>query len=156
MTKTVAPIGRLAAAAIGLEVFLGVGAIGGGIALMAGPNGEILPLPVSSLAGSPFHDYFVPGAILFAILGVGPLGAALLAWRRHPVAPLLAFVAGAALLIWLVAEIAIVGYSNHPPLQPLYLGLGVAITLVGIGWVRRTHALRAEDGATDRALGVRR
>jgi hypothetical protein len=30
--------------AIALEVFLGVGAVGGGLALMAGPNGEILPV----------------------------------------------------------------------------------------------------------------
>jgi hypothetical protein len=43
---------------------------------MAGPHGEILPLPVSALAGSPFADYFAPGVILFAVLGLAPLGAA--------------------------------------------------------------------------------
>jgi hypothetical protein len=102
---------------------------------MAGPNGEILPLPVSALAGSPFADYFAPGAILFVFLGIGPLGAAVLAWRRHPVAPLLALAVGSALLIWLVVQIAIVGYANDPPLQALYLGLGVVITLVGVSWV---------------------
>ena len=112
----------------------------GGIALMAGPNGEIVPLPVRALAGSPFGDYFAPGAILFVILGLGPLGAALLAWRRHWSAPFLAVAVGGALLIWLVVEIAIVGYSNHPPLQPFYLGLGVVIALVGVGWVRQAHA----------------
>ena len=40
---------------------------------MAGPNGEILPIPVSALSGSPFANYFVPGAVLFTILGIGPL-----------------------------------------------------------------------------------
>jgi hypothetical protein len=129
--------GRLAAAAISLEIFLGIGAIGGGIALMAGPNGEIIPLPPSLLLGSPFADYFAPGAILFAVLGIGPLGAAVLAWRRHPLAPFLAFAVGAALIIWLVVEIAIVGYSSNPPLQPFYLALGVAITLVGLAWLRQ-------------------
>jgi hypothetical protein len=132
------PLGRLAATAIALEILLGIGAIGGGIALMAGPNGEVLPLPVSALTGSPFADYFAPGAILFAILGLGPLGAALLAWRRHPLAPFLAFAVGSALLIWLAVEIAIVGYANDPPLQPLYLGLGIVIVLVGVVWWRRT------------------
>ena len=43
---------------------------------MAGPHGEILPLPVSALAGSFFNDYFVPGAILFVTLGLGSFGAA--------------------------------------------------------------------------------
>ena len=131
------PRGRLAATAIALEILLGIGAVGGGLALMAGPNGEILPLPVSALAGSPFANYFVPGAVLFTIIGLGPLGAAVLAWRRHPVAPLLAFAVGAALLTWLVVEIAIVGYSSNPPLQPLYLALGVAMVLVGVGWMRQ-------------------
>jgi hypothetical protein len=133
-----ARLGRLAATAIGLESLLGIGAIGGGLALMLGPHGEILPLPVSALTGSPFADYFIPGVILFAIIGLGPLGAAVLTWRRHPLAPLLACAVGAALLIWLVVEIAIVGYTNHPPLQAIYLGLGAAITLVGVAWMCRT------------------
>jgi hypothetical protein len=137
VTKPTPPPGHFAAAAIALEMFLGLGASGGRLALMAGPNGEILPIPVSLLSGSPFANYFVPGAILFTILGIGPLGAALLAWRRHPVAPLLTFAVGGALLIWLIVQIVIVGYSNDPPLQAWYLGLGVAISLVGVGWMRR-------------------
>jgi hypothetical protein len=103
------PRGRLAWSAMVLEIFLGVGALGGGAALMLGPHGELLPLPVSALAGSPFADYFAPGAILFAILGLGPLGAAAFAWRRHSLAPVLALVVGIALLVWLVVEICIVG-----------------------------------------------
>ena len=130
------PLGPIAATAIALEVFLGLGAVGGGLALMAGPNGEILQVPVSALSGSPFANYFVPGAILFTILGIGPLGTAVLAWRRHPLAPLLTFAVGGALLIWLIVEIVIVGYSE-PPLQAWYLGLGVVISLVGAGWMRR-------------------
>lgn len=136
VTKPTPPLGRFAATAIALEILLGVGAVGGGLALMAGPNGEILPLPVSALSGSPFASYFVPGAILFTILGIGPLGAAVLAWRRHPVAPLLTFAVGGALLIWLVVEIVVVGYANDPPLQALYFGLWIVISLVGVSWMR--------------------
>jgi len=72
-----AHLGRLAVSAIGLELFLGVGAIGGGAALMLGPRGEIIPLPVSALAGTRFGTYLVPGLILFTVLGVRPLGAAI-------------------------------------------------------------------------------
>ena len=139
---TRAPLGGLAATAIGLEILLGTGAIGGGLALMVGPNGEILPLPVAALSGSPFSNYFVPGAVLFTVIGLGPLAAAVLAWRRHSAAPLLAFATGVALLIWLVVEIAVVGYSSDPPLQALYLALGVVITLVGVVWLRHTGRLR--------------
>lgn len=132
-----APLSRVAVLAIVLELLLGIGAIGGGLALMAGPNGEILPLPVAALSGSPFANYFGPGVILFTILGLGPLGAAVVAWRRHPVAPLLAFVVGVALLVWLGVEIEIVGYASEPPLQAVYLGLGAAIALVGVCWIRQ-------------------
>jgi hypothetical protein len=133
------PLRRLAKVAMVLEILLGVGAVGGGIALMAGPRGEILPLPMSALAGSPFADYFAPGAILFAVLGLGPLGAAVVAWRRRSTAPFLAFATGCALLIWLVVEIAVVGYSNDPPLQAAYLGLGVVLILVGAVWRRQAR-----------------
>ena len=46
-----------------------------------------------------------------------------------------AFVVGAALLVWVAVEIAIIGYSNEPPLQAIYLVLGVAITVVGLAWL---------------------
>lgn len=129
-----APLSRLAQATIGLEAFLSVGALGGGLALMIGPRGEIIPLSVSSLAGSPFATYFVPGAILFGVLGLGPLVAASLAWIRHPLAPFAAVMTGGGLLIWLIVEIAIVGYTSNPPLQPFYLLLGLAIIGAGLRW----------------------
>jgi hypothetical protein len=127
-------LSRFAKAAVSLEVFLSVGALGGGGALMLGSRGEIIPLPVSALKGSPFETYFAPGLILFCALGLGPLAAALLAWLRHPLAPVSALGVGVALLIWMAVEIAIVGYRNSPPLQPFYVLLGAVITGVGLGW----------------------
>ena len=86
------------------------------------------------LKGSPFETYFAPGLILFCALGLGPLAGALLEWLRHPLAPIAALGVGVTLLIWMAVEIAIVGYSNNPPLQPFYLLLGAVITGVGLGW----------------------
>ena len=101
---------------------------------MLGSRGQVIPLPLSALQGSPFETYFGPGLILFCALGLGPFAAALLAWLRHPLAPIAAVGVGVALLIWMAVEIAIVGYSNNPPLQPFYLLLGGVITGVGLGW----------------------
>lgn len=133
--------GRLAIAAGLLELFLGIGAIAGGLALMLGPRGEIIPLHVSSLAGSPFDTYLIPGLVLFVVLGIGPFLAAGLAWRRHPLAPLTALATGIALLIWLAVEIAVIGYTNDPPLQPFYLVLGAIIVVVAAAWVLATRPL---------------
>jgi hypothetical protein len=135
LDRTREPLSRVAKGALALEVVLSIGALGGGLILMLAPRGEILPLPLSALAGSPFDTYFVPGVILFGVLGFGPLVAACLAWVRHPLAPIAAFVVGAGLLIWVAVEVAIIGYSNEPPLQAIYGILGVGILLVGIRWL---------------------
>jgi hypothetical protein len=129
------PVARVAVVAVALEIILSIGALGGGLVLMIAPRGEIMPLPLSALAGSPFDTYLVPGVILFGVLGLGPLVAARLAWLRHPLAPTGAFVVGAALLIWVAVEVAIIGYSGEPPLQALYAVLGVVIVLVAARWV---------------------
>lgn len=74
----------LAIAGTILNAILGVGAVGGGLALMTGPRGEILPLPISLLKGSPFDTSFGPGLILFTVLGAGSLVVALhRIGRRH-------------------------------------------------------------------------
>ena len=129
------PLPRLAKVVAALEILLGVGALAGGLVLMVAPRGEIMPLPVSALAGSPFQTYLGPGVILFTVLGIGPLVAARLAWLRHPLAPSGAIAVGAALVIWVAVEIAIIGYSNEPPLQAFYLVLGLAILGASIRWL---------------------
>jgi len=129
------PLSRLAKASIVLEVLLGIGALGGGLVLIVAPRGEIMPLPLSALAGSPFETYLGPGLILFAVLGIGPLAAARLAWQRHPLGPFAAFIVGMALLVWVAVEIAIIGYSNEPPLQAIYLVMGAVIVVVAVGWL---------------------
>ena len=55
------PLTSWAKIAIALEVFLAIGALGGGAALLLGPRGQIIPLPLSALDGSPFADYSVLG-----------------------------------------------------------------------------------------------
>lgn len=117
--------------AAGLEVILAIGALGGGMALMLGPRGEVIPLQVSALAGSPFDSYFIPGLILFTVLGVAPLVVALLAWSGSRWSPLATLGVGVALLIWIVVEISMVGYTNSPPLQVIYLALGTVIAALG-------------------------
>src|SRR5215211_7966407 len=120
------PLPRPAKVVAALEILLGLGAVGGGLVLIVAPRGEIMPLPVSALAGSPFDTYLGPGVILFTVLGVGPLVATRLAWLQHPLAPFAAVTVGTALLIWIAVEIAIVGYTNEPPLQAFYLVLAIA------------------------------
>lgn len=59
-------------ALLAVLVLQAVSAVGGGVALVAGPRGEVTGLPLSYLEGSPFDDYLVPGLILLLVLGVLP------------------------------------------------------------------------------------
>ena len=55
-----------------LLLFLSVGALAGGGALVAAPDGSALRVPVALLAGTPFPDYLVPGVLLFTFVGIYP------------------------------------------------------------------------------------
>ncbi|MCK9612065.1 MAG: hypothetical protein PHR81_04795 [Bacteroidales bacterium] len=52
--------------------FLSIGALFGGGALIISPDGELLKMPVSMLESSPFGNFFIPGLILFSVLGIAP------------------------------------------------------------------------------------
>lgn len=54
--------------------FLGLGAMGGGGALIISPSGKLLGgLPLSILDNSPFKDFLLPGIILFVVIGLIPV-----------------------------------------------------------------------------------
>ena len=91
--------------------------------------------PRAEVGICPSVAYRDPEAAEHAYLRLGPLAAAGLAWLRHPLAPTAAFVVGAGLLIWVAVEVAIIGYSNEPPLQAVYAALGVAIVFIAARWV---------------------
>ena len=72
---------------ISLLAFLGLGAIGGGTALIISPSGRLMGLPLSILDPSPFSDFLIPGIILFLVLGVMPL-LLIIALLRQPMSKL--------------------------------------------------------------------
>lgn len=56
-----------------LHIFLGLGAIGGGGALVIDPSGDLVGMPTSMLVRSPFSDFLIPGLLLLVIFGLLPL-----------------------------------------------------------------------------------
>lgn len=53
--------------------FLGLGAVFGGGVLIISPTGALIGMPLSMLAGSPFHSFLIPGILLFTVIGIFPL-----------------------------------------------------------------------------------
>jgi hypothetical protein len=129
---------------IGGLVLLGVGALAGGIALVAAPDGSAMHFSTALLAGSPFPDYLVPGLILGGLFGVGSLVVAAMGLRRHRLAPFLAFGIGTGQMIWIVVELAIIDELSF--LHPVMFIVGVMIAASAVPWGRPTFiAWRSRD-----------
>ena len=85
-----------------IEVLIGLGAIGGGIAILTGAFDQWFA--VAWLQGTPFSDYTIPGLILLIVIGGGMLLAAVAQFIQREWAVLLT----AVMLGWIAFEVAIV------------------------------------------------
>ena len=102
----------------------GITAIAGGFALVASPDGALVHMPTSMLSHSPFSTFLVPGLLLL-VVGVGNVIAGWRVIRDRLSANAWAFAGGAALLGWIVTEMAMLRTINV--LQLVYFGISVAI-----------------------------
>ncbi len=127
-----------------LLLFQGISATPSGMLLALDPSGSRMQMPLSWLEDSPFTDYLIPGLILCIVLGLGAflVLACLLAlpdwgWARwlNPVRGQhwtwsASAALGLALMIWITAQVLMVGLGAW--LQPFYFGLGLAILLLTV------------------------
>jgi hypothetical protein len=113
---------------LSLLVFEGISATPPGLLLILDPKGGLMRMPLTMLRGSPFHDFMIPGLILFAVLGLGAflVAASLLALRHGAWTAALVF--SFALMTWIAVQVVMIGLGSW--LQPLYLGVGLAIAVL--------------------------
>jgi hypothetical protein len=131
----------IARLAVVLEIFLGLGALGGGGLFILAPDGHLLGMTTRMLAGTPFHSFLVPGIILFAFIGVAPLLAAAVAVRRQAIAPLAAVAVGLTLIGWISVEMVLLAGIGSL-LWVFYLLLGACMAAIGLAW-RRSSSEKA-------------
>jgi hypothetical protein len=112
-----------------LTAIQAIGAIGGGIGLVRDPVKNI-GMPLSVLEGSPFKDYLIPGLILLIVVGLFALVVLAGLLRRWRPAWWLSLASGAALIIWIVVAVALLGY-----LPGAGIGLQIAFGLIGVAIV---------------------
>lgn len=125
-----------------LQIFLGVGAVISGFILIIDPSGEWMQLPLSLLGNSPFHNYLIPGLILFFVLGIMPLlvASALMkrwSWKfaervnifkdKHWSWTFSLYI-GFALIIWITVQVFVIRELSI--LQFIYMMLGIIIQIV--------------------------
>ncbi|MDO3408563.1 hypothetical protein QWJ34_02145 [Saccharibacillus sp. CPCC 101409] len=127
---------------ISLHLFLALGAVGGGAALIADPSGESMGMPVSLLERSFFPNFFIPGILLLLLFGAGPLVVAYGLWRLprwpaaeavnpyrrelHPVYALSLYV-GFGQIVWIAVQTYMM--NSVSPVQLLYTSMGLLIAI---------------------------
>lgn len=131
---------------VALELFVGIGAIYGGLGLVTDAAG--LGVEESWLDGTPFSDYTVPGFVLLA-LAAGMLGAALLAATGRRGAAEAALVIGLVQLCFLVVETLMIGYQGGQQAVLVAVIAVSALILVVVGG----RALRGERAANREGTG---
>ncbi len=135
----------IARLAVGLEVFLGIGALYGGSQFILAPDGHLMGMSAKTLADSPFRSYLVPGLVLFTVVGIGPFLAAAITVGRLRFAPAAAVAVGLTLMGWITAEmVMIAGWATL--LWAVYLALGTAIAGIGLAWRRYESGLPTTPG----------
>lgn len=120
-----------------LHVFIGVGALAGGLAAMTSP---LTPMGMSAelyLKGSPFKDFFIPGLILFGVIGIGNLIGALCLGIKVKWSEYISGVCAGALVIWIIVQCIIL--KTVVFLHVLYFGLGAmqGILVLVLLWDKR-------------------
>jgi hypothetical protein len=110
-----------------LIAFQALSGLYGGSYLLLDPTGQSLNMPLSLLKHSPFRDYFIPGLILFLVLGLFPVIVYYGLWIGNRWAWFGTLSIGIGLLIWIGVEIVMIGYQPTPPLQLVYGIVGLLI-----------------------------
>ena len=107
-------------------LFLAFSALSGGAVLMLKRADDPLGMPLEWLADTPFPDYFVPGATLFSLFGVGSVVTIYGVLRRRSWAWLAAVGLGLSHVGWILVQVALLRIVT--PLHVLYGGLGAVLS----------------------------
>jgi hypothetical protein len=120
---------------ITLELLIGVAALSGAVGLMWN---DAIRMPNDWLQGTPFTSWLLPGVFLLFVVAAPMAAAAVLELRRSAWAAVASVVAGALEVGWITAELFVL--EKYNVLQPVMLGLGLAVMLIAL-WVYRTVPL---------------
>ena len=123
---------------LGLLLLVGAAAVYGGIGLMASGLG----MPVEWLDRLPVDTWTWPGAALLLTVAAPQLAAAVVVWRRDARAGIVGLVVGAALVLWIVVQLALL--QRYFFLQPVIAGVGVIEMLLAGWWIHRSAGRRVE------------
>jgi len=112
-----------------IQIFIALGAIPAGILFTIEPNGQLMGTTTAMLADSPFPDFLIPGLFLLIVNGFGNVLCAIISIKKSNLAGVAAMFLGSVMCIWIVSQVAWIGYNSF--LQPLFFVIGFAEATLG-------------------------
>jgi hypothetical protein len=109
----------------GLLTLITLAALAGGALLLADPSGALVGLSVADMGAAPFPDYTIPGTVLLVLFGVLPLPIVIGLWKEKGWARELSGMIGAALAVWITAQVIWFGLVS--PVQAVVWLAGVLL-----------------------------
>jgi hypothetical protein len=132
-------------ALVASDVFTAMTAVGGGIALVVGLEGDRFPL--AWLAGTPFSSYVIPGLILAVAVGGSAAVAAAATLRSLPAGAIASVAAGTIMLGWIIGELHLLKQPVAPSLsEAFYFAVGLTMAGLGLALGRIHHERHVSSG----------
>lgn len=119
-----------------LQIFIGMGALSGGLPMLLSPDGSNSGLNIEHLQNTPFENYLIPGILLVLIIGAGNLVGSYFSLKFKNLAGHAGIVLGFALMIWIATQMLLLG--NVSWLQPIFLLLGITELVLGISVFKKS------------------
>ena len=112
-----------------LHLFVGIGAVFGGLAAILDPQ-EPLGISAVFLVNSPFTNFLIPGIILFTIIGLGNIISALTLRFNSQNQGYISFVFGMALVIFIVVQCIML--NSVVSLHVIFFMIGIVKTVLSV------------------------
>ena len=152
------PLGPSGRSLVGVQAFVGLMAVLGGVQLIANGFG----MPTAWLARIGTQSWVLPGVALLVAVAAPQLVSAAAVGTARPWAGPVAWVTSVGLVLWIVAETAVL--QRYSVLQPMVAALGLAEVALVAAWHRTGPAgptalpvdAAADDSGTDIRAYVRR
>lgn len=116
--------------AIMLLTVIAAGALAAGYSFMVEPSGDGVGIPTDYLEpDAPFDHYFIPGVVLFTVIGVFSALIAFLALRQTVPYALLILIEGCIYIGWITIQLTMV-VAFHP-LHAIVASIGAMLVVIG-------------------------
>jgi hypothetical protein len=112
-----------------LQTFNGLSGLLGGYMLINDPSGNSLSMKLEWLQKTPFQNYLIPGVVLFLFIGVANIIGLWITFKKNGKRAKYGLVFGLILLVWIISQVAWIGYKDF--LQPFYFTSGLLQAISG-------------------------